>query len=473
MKKLTMLLLIVLVPIVSRAQKDNQNRSVAFNRVTIINLQTGRSQPEMTVIVTGERIATIGKTGKTRVPEDALLIDARGKFMIPGLWDMHIHALTDNRYEWVFPMLIANGVTGIREMGNNLPVERISLIRRDISEGRLPGPRFGAATTRILDGAGTTLNVATAVASVEQARALVGDYKRQGVDFIKPYNLLSREVYTAIVDEAKRQKIPVEGHVPFSMSAREVSDLGQITIEHNADVFMSCSRDEEKLREELKELVKTLPVGARQQIETKAAASYDERRARALFTRFARNGTWMCPTLIINSIPDSESTLENDPRLKYISARMEERWRSELKQRKQLVPSADDKKMRYQRRLKVTGLMQRSGLRLLAGSDAPNLYAYPGFSLHEELELLVSAGLSTTEALRTATVNPARFFGRESELGTIEKGKLADLVLLDANPLENIANTKKVNTVVLNGRLFGRNDLDKMLAEVEAVVNKK
>ncbi|HEY0459564.1 MAG TPA: amidohydrolase family protein [Pyrinomonadaceae bacterium] len=471
MKKIIALWLIFLLPTVLIAQA-NQNRSVVFKHVTVIDVKNARTKSDMTVIVAGNRITAIGKTGKVRVGRDAEIIDARGKFLIPGLWDMHVHALTDNRYEWVFPMLIAQGVTGIRELGNNLPIEQISLIRREILEGKLLGPRFGAATARILDGAGTTLNVATAVETSEKARAIVRDYKRQGVDFIKPYNLLSREVYLAIADESKRLKIPVEGHVPFSMSAREVSDLGQITIEHNADIFMSCSRDEEKLREELKELVKTLPVGARQQIETKAARTFDERRANALFKSFVDNDTWMCPTIIVNSVPDSESPFEMDARLKYIPARMQERWRGELKQRRQIVPSADDRKMRQRKRLEIVGLMQRAGVRLIAGSDTPNLYVYPGFSLHDELELLVQAGLTPAEALQTATINAARFFGKETTLGTIEKGKLADLVLLDANPLEDIKNTTRIAAVVANGKYFSKSELEKLLAQAEKAAGK-
>jgi hypothetical protein len=471
MKKTISLLLIFLLPGVLVAQ-TGQNRPVVFNHVTVIDVKRGRLTSDMTVVIMGERITAAGRTGKVRVPKNVEIIDASGKFLIPGLWDMHVHALTDNRYEWFFPLLIANGVTGVRELGNNLPLERINRIRREILEGKLLGPRFGAATTRILDGAETRLNVASPVKTTDEARRIVSDYKQQGVDFIKPYNLLSREVYLAIADEARRQKIPFAGHVPFSMSAREVSDLGQITIEHNADIFMSCSRDEEKLRQELQELVKIMPVGARQQVETKAAATYDEQRARALFARFARNGTWMCPTIIVNSLPDRENPPESDPRLKYVPAAAVERWRSDLRQRMAIVPSVADRKMRQQRRLESIGLMQRAGVRLIAGTDAPNPYVFPGFSLHEELELLVRAGLSPLEALQTATINPAKFFGREKEFGTIEKGKFADLVLLEADPLADIKNTTKIAAVVANGRYFPKTELEKLLAQAEAAAQK-
>jgi hypothetical protein len=187
-------------------------------------------KPDQTVIVTGNHITAVGRAGRVKVPAGVQVIDATGKFLIPGLWDMHAHALSEGRYEWVFPLLIANGVTGVREMGNDLPFERINQIREEILEGKILGPRFGAITGRILDGPGTKLNVALEVGTAEEARSLVREYKRQGMDFVKPYDLLSREVYLAIVGEAKRQRIAVAGHVPFSMSAAEVSDCRKMRI---------------------------------------------------------------------------------------------------------------------------------------------------------------------------------------------------------------------------------------------------
>ncbi|MDQ4121913.1 MAG: hypothetical protein M3209_10760 [Acidobacteriota bacterium] len=232
---------------------------------------------------------------------------------------MHVHSLTVNRYEWVFPLLVANGVIGIREMGSNIPYQYTNQIRREISEGKLLGPRLEVATAKIFDGSATALTTNVEVVSTtEQARSLVKDYKQQGIDFVKPYNFLSREVFLAIVDEAKRQKITVAGHVPYSMTAAEVSDSGQISIEHNNDILISVSLDEVALRQELKDLPKSLPFTARQPIQAKAAATFDQGKAAALFERFARNGTWFCPTTVGLS---EETQNPNDPRLKYIPAR--------------------------------------------------------------------------------------------------------------------------------------------------------
>ena len=471
MRKIIVLFLILLLPRLLYAQTTAipPARPLVFTHVTVIDVTGAPSKSDMTVVVAGNHIAAVGRTGKVRIPKNAQVVDASGKFLIPGLWDMHIHSFTDNGWEWVFPLLIANGVTGVRELGTRLPFERINQIRRETLEGKVLGPRYGAATARVLDGAGSQILPSTAVETADEARRLVREYKQQDMDFIKVYNLLSREVYLAIIDEAKRQKIPVAGHVPFSMTAAEVSDLGQISIEHFTDIFLSCSRDEDALRQERRlGLAKGLPVRPAGPIETRAAASYDERKAAALFARFARNGTWMCPTIITSSTVPAERRREGDSRLKYIPAPTEEWWRNALNESIRVIPNADDRKMRHQRKLEIVGLMHRTGVRLLAGTDAPNPYVFPGFSLHDELELFVEAGLSPLEALQTATINPAKFLGKEKEIGTIEKGKLADLVLLEANPLDNISNTQRINAVVAGGRYLPKEALRALLAEVEA-----
>jgi cytosine/adenosine deaminase-related metal-dependent hydrolase len=379
--------------------------------------------------------------------------------------------------DWLFPLLLANGVTGVRELGTRLPFERINQIRQETLEGKILGPRYGAVTGRVFDGAGSIILPQIAVETPQQARNLVREYKQQGMDFIKVYNLLSREVYLAVIDEAKRQRIPVAGHVPFSMTASEVSDLGQISLEHvQVAIFVACSRDEAELWREWQELIKGRQRGAGLMIMAKAVATYDEKKAQSFFALLRRNGTSVCPTSIVFrpvELVGDENTLLGDSRMKYIPDVTRRRWREAFQQRTEILMPPAERKARSDLRIKIVGAMQRAGIRLLAGSDAPNPYIFPGFSLHDELELLVRAGLSPLEALQTATVNPAKFLGIEKEIGTIEKGKLADLILLDANPLVDISNTKKINAVVANGRFLDRTVLDKMLTDVETVANKK
>ena len=484
MNRLAALLLPMLLPVVLHAQQPQggQPKPLAFTHVTVIDVTGGPSKSDMTVTVAGNRIMAIGKTGKVRVPPEAQVIDASGRFLIPGLWDMHAHALLDSTYVWVFPLLVANGVTGIRDMGNNLPLGQINQIRADILQGRILGPRL-VTTGKILDGikagqsavggASLTAN-STAITTPEEARELVREYKRQGMDFIKVYNHLSRQEYLAIVDEAKRQTIPFEGHVPNALTAAEVSDLGQRSIEHNWDIFVSCSRDEAMLRQELEKIPYNQPINpARSDINDRAAATYDQAKAAKLFARFVRNGTWMCPTLVyFAQVALKEEELKDDLRLRYIPAYLKVIWSNQFRQRAGLKASAI-KQLNDQRRLEIVGQMNRTGVGLLAGTDFNNAYVFPGFSLHEELEEFVKAGLSPLEALQTATINPAKFLGKEKELGTVEKGKLADLVLLDADPLQNIGNTQKISAVVANERLLDRKALDGLLAKAEAAANKE
>jgi hypothetical protein len=448
----------------ARGEQQSSARPVAITSITIVDMSATSAgtaiKTDQTILIRDGRIEAVGGTA---APADAQRIDGRGKYVIPGLWDMHAHALQGSH--WTFPLLVANGVIGIRDPGSRLPVERIRQLRRESEDGRHAGPRVGAATARVLNGPGGRGEYPFVdVETPEEGRRLVKEYKQQGVDFIKPYNLLSRDVYLAIVDEAKQQRIPFAGHVPVWMSAAEVSDLGQASIEHLTDILVSCSRDEDALRRERQQRAKTLPAGPWPQVEAKAAATYDEQKASALFARFVRNGTWMTPTLaVFAAAPTSEPELTADARLKYVPAPTREWWHAMVVQRAGRPPGRDS--IQYTRRMEIVGAMNRAGVRLLAGTDIVNPALFPGFSLHEELELLVQAGLSPLQALQTATLNPARFLDRERELGTIERGKLADLLIVDANPLDDIRNTRKIAAVILGGRVYDRAALDAMLAD--------
>jgi imidazolonepropionase-like amidohydrolase len=451
---------------------DGQS-AISFTHVTVIDPIDGRARADMTVVVEGGRIAAVVPSAGT-TPK-GVVIDGTGKFVIPGLWDMHVHALTDRRYEWTFPMMLANGVTGIRDLGSNLTFEEIRDLRQRVGDGQLAGPRLAAVTGRVFDGAGTRLNIAVAVTTADQGRDLVREYKRSGADFIKPYNLLSREVYLAIVDEAKLQKLPVAGHVPFSMTATRVSELGVASIEHNTDVLMAVSRDEAQLRQEIAEATKTETEGVLGRFDARAAASYDEQKAAGVYRQFRQAGTWMCPTLVINrpiNLIADETVLLGDERLKYVPAAMRERWTRDFRQRLTFVPDPVARRLRYSTRARMVGDMQRANVSMMAGTDAPNPFVYPGFSLHDELALLVEAGLTPLQALQTATINPARFLGQEALFGTIAAGKMADFVLLESDPLRDIRATSRINGVVTSGRWYTRDRLSTLLADAETAAKR-
>jgi len=451
----------ILLPFCVSAQK-----TLVIKNVNVVDVRAGKVIMDQTIVIRANRITSIGN--KLAATPAARVLDAKGKFVIPGLWDMHAHALTDKRYTYTFPLLIANGVTGIREMANNLPPEEIKQIRKDIESGKVLGPRFGALTLRLLDGPGAQFaNVAAVIATPEEGRETVQRFKTEGADFIKPYNLLSREVYLAIIDEAKKQKIPVAGHVPFSMTAAEVSSLGQKSIEHNLGIVIACSSKEDELRRQI-----TAQPTSWGRLEAEGGRSYDSLKARELFRLFVRNGTWSCPTTILYlaSSSRSDSELMQDKAIQYVPAMVRADWHETFVQRiMKAVPDPEARKVRYEVRQRITEQMHREGVRLLAGTDFPNPYAYPGFSLHDELQLFVEAGLTPLEALQTATINPAIFLGRKKDLGTVEKRKLADLVLLDQNPLADISNTKKIFAVVVNGRLLERKDLDELLVNLKSI----
>lgn len=446
---------------------------LSITHVTVIDPSNGQSRADMTVVVDGARIIAVTPSAGT-TPK-GVVIDATGKFLIPGLWDIHVHALTDKRYEWTFPMMLANGVTSIRDLGSNLTFEELRDLRRRLADGQLAGPRLAALTGRVFDGAGTRLNIAVAVTSPQQGRQLVREYKQNGADFIKPYNLLTRDVYLAIVDEARSQQLPVAGHVPFSMTAIEVSGLGAASIEHNTDVLVAASRDEAQIRQELAEATRTETEGVLGRFDARAAASYDEQKAAGVYRKFVEAGTWMCPTLVINrpvNLIADESVLLGDERLKYVPQPMRDRWVRDLRQRLTFVADPAARRLRYSTRARMVGDMQRAKVAMLAGTDAPNPFVYPGFSLHDELVLLVEAGMTPLQALQTATTNPARFLGQEALHGTIAPGKTADLVLLDANPLLDIRATSRINAVVSAGRLLTRDRLSALLAETESAAKR-
>jgi Amidohydrolase family len=474
-------LLLSPAPAPAPATTPAKEPALVFTHVTVVDVTAADSrraaQPDRTVVISGSRITALGRTGKVRIPAGARVVDAAGKFLIPGLWDMHVHLLFEGRPDYFFPLLLANGVTGVRDMGAPLPLEQIRQIRRAIAEGRVLGPRLGAVAGKIVDGPGGETEVAVTVATADEGRQMVRSLKRQGADFIKVYNLLPRDVYLAVVDEAKRHRLPVAGHTPFALTAAEVSDRGQTCIEHTSDLAISCSRDEAALRQELQERPQAggSANSARTRVEMKAAAGYDERKAAALFARFVRNGTWQCPTLAVRRASSFArlEELEADDRLRYIPPPVRESWRTRFTGQISTAGDLEQRRRRFDATVQIVGAMQRAGVRILAGTDVLNPYVFPGFSLHDELALLVRAGLTPAEALRTATLHPAEFLGLKDSLGTVARGKTADLVLLEADPLADIANTRRIGAVVVNGRYLPKEALERMLAEAEAVARRR
>jgi imidazolonepropionase-like amidohydrolase len=448
-------------------------RSLVLTHVTVIDATGASAKPDMSVVISGDRIVELGRTGRVRFPKDTLVVNASGKFLIPGLWDMHVHEWNK---EVFFPLFIVNGITGVRDMFSPLPP--IKQWRAEIAAGTTIGPHIVAAGI-IVDGPYPFCAPCTiAVGNADEGRKAVLKVKEMGADFIKVYSMLARDAYFAIAEEAKRQNLVFAGHVPEFISAAEASDAGQKSVEHLTGVLVACSAKEEELRKENEARLRAEGIRRDTAMLEQAAAldSFDEKKATALFARFVRNGTWMCPTLsVLRAVALSgEAGFRSDPRMKYVPDFLKKQfWEDAYGWKERTAEDNARAKRVFQKQLEVVGMMKRTGVRFIAGTDTANPYVFPGFSLHEELALLVQAGFTPMQALQSATSDAAQYLGLLNSLGTIEKGKIADLVLLDANPLAEIGNTRKINAVVLGGKLISRQELDKMLADVEAGVGKR
>jgi len=348
-------------------------------------------------------------------------------------------------------------------MGGELEV--LQQWRKEISAGTLIGPRI-VMSGPMLDGPQPRFPSSIAIKTPEDGRRAVDDLKRQGADFIKLQSLIPREAVFAIADEARKQGISFVGHVPDSVRASDASNAGQKSFEHLIGIFEGSSPLED-------EFIKG-PKTERQFLST-----YDPKRAAALFALLAKNQTWQCPTLVWERGGNliDEKDFAHDTRARFVPAY----WKDVTWKRftEQVVHefNTDDlatRKRFVEKELEVVKAMHDAGIPFLAGTDTPpGVYVFPGFSLHEELQRFVAAGFTPMEALQTATLNPAKFLGMEDRLGTIEKGKLADMVLLDANPLDDIGNTQKIAAVIVSGRYLPRAELDKMLAGLEKAASAK
>ena len=449
------------------AQHWSLEDTLVLTDVNVVDVRSGEVRADQVVIIMKNRITTVGSRKPTRLPRNAATINGRGAYLIPGLWDMHVHLVFGDWFplaqQITLPLLVANGITGVRDMGSEL--DTVQGWRNEIEVGRLIGPRI-MTSGPMLDGPKPRFPSSIAITTPEDGRHAVNNLKHAGVDFIKLQSLIPRDAVLAIADEARQQEIPFEGHVPDAMRASEMSEAGMHSFEHLIGIFEGSS----PLEDEFLKGDKT---------ETRFLASYDPERAAALAELLAKNQTWQCPTLVWerggNLIDVTD--FSKDTRAKYVPAYWKDQtWRKFTEQVESDFNTDDleTRKKFIEKELEVVQLLHKAGVPFLAGTDTPpGVYIFPGFSLHEELQRFVAAGFTPLEALQTATINPARFFHMEDQLGTIESGKIADLVFLDANPLADISNSQKISGVVLNGRFFSKNDLEKILQGVEQAAKKE
>jgi Amidohydrolase family len=412
-----------------------QATSLAITSVNVVDVVEGRIVPNSTVTISGPIITDVRREGAP--PEGARVVDGHDKFLIPGLWDMHAH-IQGNERAWL-PLYIANGVTGIRDMGADL--EFILDIREATASGRTLGPRIVAAGP-ILDDAPGDWPFRMRVRTADEGRAAVQLLERRGVDLIKVHNFTPRDAFFAIVDEARRLQLPVAGHVPLKVTIPEGLDASMASIEHMSEggrTWKACSGGDQ----------------------------YRPDACQPFFERLAHRRVWQTPTLVALSelavIGTPASAIRRD-QLGYANKRFFELHatnQSFFLKRPEVVGIL--KRLAEVAKV-VTRDMARAGTGILAGCDL----MIAGFCVHDELSAMVAGGMTPAAALQTATINPARYLGRETTLGTIAPGRLADLVLLDANPLEDIANVRRIRSVVSAGRPLDRGALDQLLAQAKA-----
>ena len=453
-----------------RAQEASPRNVVAIEHVNVVDVAAGRVLADQTVVIQDGRITDVGRAKSVKTPKNGTRVDGREKYLIPGLWDMHVHAAWPGIDEIFAPLFVANGVTGVREMYGSLPV--IHAWKDHYAAGDAWPRMIGAG--HILDGPKPFWPGSTIAATPEQARQAVDSLHAAGADFIKVYGGLSRESYAAAINEARKLGIDVAGHVPDAVSVSDASDLGQYSIEHLTGVALECSKEADALRAERAaaaiDTSKSLLATYARQTE-RVLVTQDEARCDELAKQLARNHTWQVPTLVVlRSMASLDETgFTSDKRVRYMPKEVADSWdwKTDFRFRSRTPENWANAKRMYQRNLEIVGRLHQAGVPIVAGTDVLNPFCFPGFSLHDELALLVEAGLSPADALRSATLNAAIFMKAKDSLGTVEKGKTADVVLLDANPLEDIRNTQKVRAVVLNGKFYDRNALDGMMSRAE------
>ena len=429
--------LAVVVPLAARAQRASP--ALAFTHVNVVDATSSSPRFDQTVIVRGNRIVAVGSAASTPVPDGAQVIEGRGKYLIPGLWDMHVHTdVPEGR--GLLALYLANGVTGVRDMAGRW--EQLSAWRREVAAGTLPGPRI-IASGPYLEGGDVPIPHLL-VRTPADARPAVDSLVRLGVDFVKVHGQLTRESYFAVARAARARRIPFVGHLPRGVTPAEASDSGQRSLEHLLSIPNRCTQAEARALE---------PKFPMQAFLGRCSAEDPG----PLFARFVRNGTWVVPTLVaaveIAVLP--KTALPGDSLARYIPDTLQ-RYVRQIFQLPSGIPANADVTGRalFAKRVALVGALHRAGVRVMTGTDAPLRNSPPGFGLHEELKHFVAAGLSPRDALLAATYEPARFFGMLDSLGTVERGKLADLVLLDDNPLTDIRNARRISQVVADGRPY-------------------
>jgi len=447
-------------------------QTTTITHATIVDTRDGSLHPGSTVVIQGDRIASVVFHGVEH--PDGAVVDARNAYLIPGLWDMHTHVFFDhtaeNGNDLILPMFVAFGITGIRDMGSQL--DSVLAAREAVAAHKEIGPRM-VVSGPMLDGPHSSYQAAIAITTPLSGRQAVDMLRNRGVDFIKVQSGVPHAAYVAIADEARKDHIVFVGHVPDAVRAAEAVNAGQRSFEHLIGIFEASSPDEDKyLSGSYGDKSGTKTVG-------KLLAAYDPAREQKIIALIAEKKVWQCPTLYWERgqwlVDDID--FRKDPDLAYAP----HSWQMSLwpSEQKGIAASLDTDPLAVREQfvtheLGIVHRLQAAGVPFLAGTDTPaGVDVLPGISLHRELERFVAAGFTPLQALQTATLNPAIFWNRETDFRTVEEGKLADLVLLEKNPLEDIRNTRSISGEFLDGRYFSKEQLEQLRTSLIALAAKR
>ncbi len=426
------LLSLVLLPTLLHTQA----LPLVLRHATVIDGTGAPALRDRTIIIAEGRIRAITPANDTAgYPDSAHVLDLRGRTVIPGLWDAHVHSLLDDNVAEAFaPAFLANGILGVRDMGGLLPT--LTKWRGRLAADPWAGPRLIAAGA-ILDGPEPIdPRISIPLADSAEARYAVRLLADRHVDFIKVYSTLPPDLWSLVISEARARGLSVSGHLPYGVSALEAARQGQVSIEHDQGIDLRCRERS--------------PV------------------CDALFTTLLGAGTRVVPTLVVQQQGATldRGSVTDDWRRGYVPRSLRGEWLAYATARTKGGHSRELRKERdeFAQEVALVGTLWRFRIPLLAGSDAGALYTYPGFSLHDELALLVRAGLPPVQAIHAATGSVTDFLGLSDSLGTIAPGKCADLLILEADPIRDIRNTRRIQSVVYRGRLIDREGLDSLLS---------
>jgi hypothetical protein len=422
---------------------------VVITHATLIDPASGSARPDMTVIVRGTRIETVGASRSVQVPPGGRVINATGKYLIPGLWDMHVHMDVPGGRA-LLGLYVANGVTGVRDMDGD--IGRLRGFQRDIATGSLPGPRMVVSGPYLVGQRVPIPHIL--VRTPEDAVSGVDSLARLGVDFIKVHNGMPAAAYFAVAREARRRGMVFAGHVFPPVTPIEASDSGQRSLEHLTGFPNVCAGDDSAV------------IAGATPLQRFLLGACTREAQGPTYARLAANHTWVTPTLIVQTEIVRPGFVPNDSLLHYFSDSLQALWRLMLPPATNTSKTVMDAGARlFAKRLAIVKALRDAGVGILTGTDAPLRASPPGFAMHDELASLVRAGLTPLEALRSATSNPAQYFAATDSLGSITSGRLADLVLLDENPLADVANTRRISVVLANGRVYDATARSALFAE--------